>query len=132
LGLGAFTAVYYLFFFLSTGTESTPLTQTTLFLFYNFTQLLVIISVRSKDHFFWQGAKPSRLLLGTIALFIAVSIALVYILFTAGLMGFVPLPLTDFAVLTGITIAFICLLDFVKVMLSKLKSDALAHKAIAS
>ncbi len=132
LGLGAFTAVYYLFFFLFTGTESTPLTQTTLFLFYNFTQLLVIISVRSKDHFFWQGAKPSRLLLGTIALFIAVSMALVYIPFTAGLMGFVPLPLTDFAVLTGITIAFICLLDFVKVMLSKLKSNALAHKAIAS
>lgn len=57
LGLGAFTAVYYLFFFLFTGTESTPLTQTTLFLFYNFTQLLVIISVRSKDHFFLAGSK---------------------------------------------------------------------------
>jgi Mg2+-importing ATPase len=132
LGLGTFTAVYYLLFFLFTGTESTPLTQTTLFLFYNFTQLLIIISVRSKKHFFWQGAKPSRLLLGTIGLFIAVSIALVYIPFTAGLMGFVPLPLTDFGVLTGVTIAFICLLDLAKVGLNKLKSKVFTCKTIVS
>lgn len=119
LSLGAFTAVCYLLFFLFTGTEATPLTQATLFLFYNFTQILVIISVRSKHHFFWQGARPSRILLGTIVLFIAVSAALVYLPFTASVMGFSPLPFFDLAVLTGASIAFIFLLDLVKVALNR-------------
>lgn len=117
--LGAFTAVYYLLFFLFVGTQATPMTQTTLFLFYNFTQLLVIVSVRSKQHFFWQGAKPSRLLLGSIVLFMAVSVALAYIPFTAGIMGFVPLPLMNIVVLSGATLLFIFSLDIAKVVLSK-------------
>lgn len=114
-----FTGLYYLLFFLFVGTTATPVTMTTLFLFYNFTQILVVISVRGKRHFFWQGAKPSRLLLATIVLFMAVSVALVYIPFTASIMGFATLPLVDFAVLAGVTIAYIFLLDMVKVAMSK-------------
>lgn len=118
LSLGAFTAIYYLLFFLFTGTESTPLTQATLFLFYNFTQVLVILSVRNKRRF-WQGAKPSRLLLGTIVFFMAFSIALVYIPITASFMGFAPLPLMNFAVVAGVTVAYIFFLDLVKVWMNK-------------
>lgn len=121
--LGIFTAVYYLLFFLYIGTEASPLTQTILFLFYNFTQLLVIVSVRSKRRFFWQGAKPSRMLLGTIVLFMAVSLALVYIPFTADMMGFVPLGALPLAVVTGASAAYIFLLDFAKIAFSKLRTS---------
>jgi len=116
--LGVFTSVYYLIYFMFVGTEANALTQTNLFLFYNFTQLLVVISVRSRG-FFWQGAKPSRLLLGTIIFFMAGSVALTYIPFTASLMGFAPLPLIDFASLAIVTIVFIFLLDLAKVVLNK-------------
>lgn len=118
LSLGAFTAIYYLLFFLFTGTESTPLTQATLFLFYNFTQVLVILSVRNKRRF-WQGAKPSRLLMGTIMFFMAFSVALVYIPAIAGFMGFAPLPLMNFAVVVGVTVGYIFFLDLAKVGMNK-------------
>lgn len=118
LSLGAFTAIYYLLFFLFTGTESTPLTQATLFLFYNFTQVLVILSVRNKRRF-WQGAKPSRLLIGTIMFFMAFSVALVYIPAIAGFMGFAPLPLMNFAVVVGVTVGYIFFLDLAKVGMNK-------------
>jgi len=119
LGLGAFTAVFYLIFFLYVGIHATPLTQATLFLFYNFTQLLVIISVRSKRNFFWRGTKPSHMLLCAIAMFIIVSAALVYVPFTAGVMGFAPLPFHDIAILSCVAVTFIFLLDFVKVAMCK-------------
>lgn len=118
LSLGAFTAIYYLLFFLFTGTESTPLTQATLFLFYNFTQVLVILSVRNKRRF-WQGAKPSRLLMGTIMFFMAFSVALVYTPAIAGFMGFAPLPLMNFAVVVGVTVGYIFFLDLAKVGMNK-------------
>lgn len=132
VSLGAFTAIYYLLFFLLVGTESTPITQSTLFLFYNFTQLLIIISVRSKQHFFWQGAKPSRLLIGTIGMFMAVSVALVYIPFTSELMGFQALPLSNFVILTAVSFAYIFLLDTVKIVLNKVKIKSNVLKAITN
>ncbi|ABX42173.1 cation-translocating P-type ATPase [Lachnoclostridium phytofermentans] len=128
LGLGIFTAVYYLAYFMLVGTEANALTQTNLFLFYNFTQLLVIISVRSKN-FFWKGTKPSRLLLGSVVFFMALSVALTYIPFTADFMGFTPLPLTDFATLSIVTGVFIFLLDLAKVALNSFQTNILARKA---
>lgn len=119
LGLGVFTAIYYLLFFLYVGTQATPLTQSMLFLFYNFTQLLVIVSVRSKGRYFWKGTKPSRSLLGAIVLFMAVSVALVYVPVMAKIMGFTVLPVVDLAVLSGVTVAYIFLLDIVKVAFNK-------------
>lgn len=116
--LGAFTAVYYLLFFLYTGTQATSLTYSTLFLFYNFTQILVILSVRNKG-FFWQGIKPSRLLLGTIGFFLVLSAALVYIPAIAGIMGFAPLPLRNFAVVIGATAGFLFFLDLAKMGMNK-------------
>lgn len=116
--LGIFTAVYYLIYFMVVGTEANALTRTNLFLFYNFTQLLVVISVRSKC-FFWKGSKPSRLLLGTIVLFMVCSVALTCIPFTANIMGFASLPLIDFASLAIATIAFFFILDLAKVALNK-------------
>lgn len=116
--LGAFTAVYYLAYLGFIGTAATALTRTNLFLFFNFTQLLIVISVRTK-RFFWQGTKPSALLLTTILFFIFVSIALVYIPITASWMGFAFLPLKDFVILSVVSIAYIFLLDVAKIVLRR-------------
>lgn len=128
IALGIFTAAYYLLFFLYVGTDPTPLTRTTLFLFYNFTQLLIVVSVRSKNHFLWKGPKPSGLMISAIVFFIAFSIALTYIPFTAGFMGFVPLPASKFIALTGITLAYILLLDIVKVAINRFQTKKLSLK----
>lgn len=122
INLGIFTALYYFIFFLYIGAYPTPLTQTTLFLFYNFTQLMIVISVRSKKHYFWQGCKPSLLMLCAIGFFIALSISLTYIPFTANFMGFVPLPVSNFLTLSIISISYIVLLDFAKVSMYKVDS----------
>jgi len=125
--LGTFTAIYYLIYFLFVGTASSPTTQTNLFIFFNLTQLLIIISVRGKDHFFWQGAKPSRLLLGTITFFIVGSIAITYIPLTANFMGFTALPMLDLAILIALAVAFIFMLDLTKVGLNKLQTSFQRH-----
>lgn len=128
LSLGIFTAIYYLIYFMFVGTEANALTQTNLFLFYNFTQLLVIISVRSK-RFFWQSNKPSRLLLGSVVFFMAFSVALTYIPFIAHFMGFTPLPLISFVSLAIATIVFIFLLDVAKVALNTWRTNIVTRKA---
>ena len=122
ISLGVFTAIYYLMFFLFVGTKSTPLTQTTLFIFYNFTQLLVIVSIRNEKQFFWQGVKPSQLLLRTIIIFMIISTALIYIPFTANIMGFVPITFNNFIFCLLISILYLFLLDFVKIGLNKLNT----------
>lgn len=128
--LGIFTAIYYLLFFLFIGTAATPLTQTMLFLFYNFTQLLVIISIRNEGCYFWQGTKPSRLLIASIAVFIIISIALTYIPFTASLMGFTPLSFHHFILLVGSSLAYIFLIDIAKVLRSKRQKLANAKHTV--
>lgn len=118
LRLGMFTAVYYLLYFLSLGTAATAFTQTNLFLFFNFTQLLIILSVRSKQ-FFWKGCKPSKLLLGAILLFAAGAVAMTYIPFLAGFLGFSPLSAPALLRLLAVSLSFILLLDITKVLLNK-------------
>jgi Mg2+-importing ATPase len=119
--LGTYTAIFYLCYFFFVGTNPTDLTRANLFIFFNFTQILVILSVR-KNGFFWQGAKPSAALLIALALFSVVSVALVYIPGLSGLLGFAPLPLYDLAILVGVSILFLFSLDLVKIAVYKIQS----------
>ncbi|MCL1840120.1 cation-transporting P-type ATPase [Candidatus Saccharibacteria bacterium] len=116
--LGIFVALFYLAYFLFVGTAATDATRTNLFIFFNLTQLMVITSVRRKG-FFLKGAKPSRLLLGTILLFAIGSVAITYIPFTADFMGFAPLPFIDLLILLGVAVAFIFALDSIKVIVNR-------------
>lgn len=120
LFLGVFTAIFYLIYFMFVGTEANAWTQTNLFLFFNFTQLLIIISVRT-NHCFWKGAKPSRLLIGAILFFMAGSVVLTYIPAIAAFMGFTTLPIADLAIITAVSILFIVLLDFTKIVMNRLR-----------
>ncbi|MCL2085424.1 cation-transporting P-type ATPase [Candidatus Saccharibacteria bacterium] len=117
--LGVFTAIFYLGYFIFVGTAATDLTRTNLFVFFNLTQLFVILSVR-KEGFFWQGAKPSSLLLSALFLFAIGSVALIYVPVLSELLGFAPLPLRDIAILIAVTITFFLVLDFIKVGINKL------------
>jgi len=117
--LGFVAAVYYLLFFLYTGTTTTPLTQSILFLFYNITQILVIVSIRTERGYLWQGSFPSKLLLSSILFFIGLSVAIIYIPFIASFMGLTAVPIGDFAVLLAFAVSFIFLLDFCKVQIYK-------------
>lgn len=116
--LGLFTAVYYLVYLLIIGIEANAMTRTTLFLFFNFTQLMVILCVRNKG-FLWQGKKPSGALLVSILFFMILSVAMVYLPVISHVMGFAALPLSELAILTLVSFGFIFLLDVAKVLLFK-------------
>jgi len=123
--LGIFTALFYLAYFLFVGTEATAQTRSNLFLFFNFTQLFVILSVRNHS-FFWRGVKPSRSLIAALIFFAIASIALVYIPPIASFLGFAPLPLQDLGILVVVSLAFLLLLDVAKIAIDKVQKRKLA------
>ena len=116
--LGIFTMIYYLLYFFYMGTDANEVTRTNLFLFFNITQLLVIISIRNKQ-FLWQGKKPAPLLLGTIAFFVIFSIAIPYTPVVSTMLGFTPLPLLTLGKVGIIAIVYILLLDVCKIAIGK-------------
>lgn len=124
LTLGIFTAIYYFIYLMFIGIEANAITRTTLFLFFNFTQLMIILCVRNKD-FLWMGKKPSKALTISILIFILLSIFMVYIPNLSSILGFVPLPASNFISLVVISIGFILLLDIAKVLVYKLQEHRL-------
>ncbi|HWY33848.1 MAG TPA: HAD-IC family P-type ATPase, partial [Nitrosopumilaceae archaeon] len=69
LFLGAFSAIFDFIYFAFLGFRVTQYTETSLFLFFTFTQLIIIFSVRNKKHL-WQGKRPSSLVVGSIIFFL--------------------------------------------------------------
>ncbi|MCL2371605.1 cation-transporting P-type ATPase [Candidatus Saccharibacteria bacterium] len=114
LVLGAFVTAFYLVFFLLAGTAATPHSRTVLFIFFNLTQLLVVLSVRRRG-FAWRGAKPSKLLLISTIIFAVGSIAITHIPALYSVMGFEPLSIFSILGLIAIALLFFFALDFVKV-----------------
>lgn len=121
LFLGSFSAVYNFIYFTLLGFKVTSVTQTSLFLFFNFTQLIIILSVRNRGHM-WQGKKPSMLMLGLIAVFLLLSLALSYISPLAKLFSLTPLSLSSLLPMFVLTIVYIFALDYVKVLYFKMIS----------
>jgi P-type Mg2+ transporter len=114
LVLGSYTAIYELLYFAFATWRALPSIQTSMFLFLTFLQLLVIVSIRNRD-FFWRGTRPSALLATAIALTFVVSLALPYIPFSAYLFSFTPLPLQELAIVVGLAVAYVIILDVIKV-----------------
>ncbi len=114
LVLGTLTALFELAFFATLKTRASPFEQTSLFLFFSFTQLVVIFSIRNKEHF-WKARPPSRLLLSAIVGTFVVTLALPYIGPIAALFNFTPLPLRELAIILAMTALYVVVLDIVKV-----------------
>lgn len=115
LFLGAFSAVYDFIYFAFVGFKATHYTQTSLFIFFCFTQLIIIFSVRNKKHM-WQGKKPSLLVTGSIILFLLVSLLTIYISPLARLFSFTPLSFSTLGIIILVSAIYIFILDYIKVL----------------
>ncbi len=114
LFLGLFSGIYDLIYSSIVGFHITQATQTNLFLFFTFAQLIVILSVRNKGHM-WAGKKPSLLVIGFIVLFLLLSLLLPYITPIAQLFSFSALSLRTIGLIVAATVVYILLLDYMKV-----------------
>jgi P-type Mg2+ transporter len=114
LVLGTLTALFELAFFATLKLRGSGFAETSLFLFLSFTQLVVIFSIRNKDHF-WKARLPSRPLLAAIAVTFVVTLALPYIGPIAALFAFTALPVGELAIIIAMTALYVVVLDVVKV-----------------
>ena len=114
LVLGVPTTLFELLYFALVSSHSRLFVQTSMFLFLTLLQFLVIVSIRNRD-FFWRGTRPSTLLASAAGLACVVAFALPYIPFTARLFTFTPLPLKELAIVLGLGLLYLVILDVIKV-----------------
>ena len=114
LVLGSCTTLFELLYFALVSSRPLIFVQTSMFLFLTLLQLIVIASIRNRDYF-WRGVRPSALLAGAVALAFVVSFALPYIPLTARLFSFTPLPFQELAIVFGLALLYLVVLDVVKV-----------------
>jgi len=118
LFLGTFTAIYDFIYFRVVGFRANSITETSLFLFLTFSQLIIILSVRNKTHI-WEGRKPSNLVIGSIVFFSIIAILVAYISPINRLFSFTSLPFSTLGVIIAISFIFILILDYIKVLYFK-------------
>jgi len=109
------TALFELLCFALVSFRPLLFVQTSMFLFLTLLQFIVIVSIRNRD-FLWKGVRPSTLLASAVALALAVSFALPYIPPTAHLFTFTPLPLQELAIVVGLALVYLVILDVIKVL----------------
>ena len=114
LVLGIPTALFELLYFLLVSSRPLLFVQTSMFLFLTLLQFIVIVSIRNRD-FLWRGVRPSTLLGTAVGLAAAISFALPYIPLTARLFSFTPLPLQELAIVVGLALVYLVILDVIKV-----------------
>lgn len=120
LFLGVFSAVFDFIYFAFLGFKVTHYTETSLFLFFTFTQLIIIFSVRSKRHM-WAGKRPSALITGSVIFFLLLSLVIVYFPPIALIFSFVPLTISSLLVIIMVAVVYIFLLDYIKVLYYKMR-----------
>jgi P-type Mg2+ transporter len=114
LVLGIPTALFELLYFALVNSRSLLFVQTSMFLFLTLLQFMVIVSIRNRA-FFWRGTRPSTLLASAVAMALVVSFALPYFPPTARLFSFTPLPLQELLIVVGLSLAYLLILDAIKV-----------------
>jgi magnesium-transporting ATPase (P-type) len=114
LVLGSCTALFELLYFGLVNSRSLPFVQTSMFLFLTLLQFIVIVSIRNHSYF-WRGVRPSLLLAAAVVVAFVGSFALPYIPITARLFSFTPLSLQDLAVVLGLALVYLGVLDLIKV-----------------
>lgn len=119
--LGIMTSIFYFVYFIVIGVNGDEITRTILFLFFNITQITIILAIRKKESLFSRINKPSKALIFSIVLFIAISFALVYVPALANLLGFSKLSIVKVLQVSLVSIIFIVFIDLCKLVLVKLK-----------
>ena len=114
LVLGSCTALFELLYFDIISSRSLPIVQTSMFLFLTLLQFIVIVSIRNHSYL-WKGVRPSLLLATAVAVATVGSFALPYIPSTASLFSFTPLSSQDLAIVFGLALVYLGVLDVIKV-----------------
>ncbi len=111
--LGIPSAMLYIFYFLMIRRQTQGILETSLYLFFTITALVVFYSIRSKDKL-WKAKKPSSLL--NIAFFLAFvfSIAIIYLPPFKNWFSFTPLSVLSLTIILILTIVYLFVIDIVK------------------
>jgi magnesium-transporting ATPase (P-type) len=111
--LGSITALFEIMYYAIIKSQPIGVAQTGLYLFLTLVALIVIFSVRSKDHF-RRAPKLSKAMALSFGLVTAISIVTIYIGVTKRLFSFSALPIGILALTVIITIFYVFVLDTVK------------------
>ena len=114
LVLGTIDAIAILVFYAASRAQSIASLQTGMTLFLSLTQLVVIVSIRNKEHF-WRGTKPSTILTGAIALTTIFTLAMPYMPGVASLFSFAALSPMELGAIVLAVLVYLVVLDAVKV-----------------
>jgi Mg2+-importing ATPase len=120
LVLGSVTALFEIMFFAVVRGSSVGLAQTGLFLFLTVSGLVVIFSVRNRGHY-WRAPHFSAPLFVSFVAVLLASIGMLYWNVTQKLFSFTPLPVTTLAIVLGMAVVYVVVLDVVKVWFYRLK-----------
>lgn len=114
LVLGIPTALFELLYFVVIHKESTPVLQTSLYLFFTYQALIIFYAIRNKGHF-WKAKTPPPILNISFLLAFIFSIAIIYIPIFQSWFSFVPLPLESVMVIISFVIFYFFATDTIKV-----------------
>lgn len=116
--LGVVTAVFEIMYYDIIKSYVTGVAETGLYLFLTFTALIVIFSIRNKDHF-WRAPKLSAPMKIAFVAIAALAIALVYFPFTQKLLSFTALSPNLLGITLLMTLAYFVVMDTIKVWFYK-------------
>jgi Mg2+-importing ATPase len=111
--LGSITALFEIMYFAIVKSQPTGIKQTGLYLFLTLTALVVIFSVRNKDHF-WKAPRLSKPMGYSFAVITTLSIVTIYIGVTQKLFTFTSLPFNILLITILITAFYVFVLDTIK------------------
>jgi Mg2+-importing ATPase len=111
--LGSITALFEIMYYAVIKNQPTGVAQTGLYLFLTLVALIVIFSIRNKDHF-WRAPKLSKAMVLSFGLVTIISVVTIYIDLTKRLFSFSALPIEILAITLAITIFYVFVLDTVK------------------
>ncbi len=111
--LGSITALFEIIYYAIIRHQPTGIAQTGLYLFLTLSALIIIFSIRNKDHF-WRAPKLSRAMVSSFAIITVLSIITIYIGVTKRLFSFTALPAGILGITIVLTFVHIFFLDTIK------------------
>jgi P-type Mg2+ transporter len=119
--LGTVTAVFEIMYYSIIKNRPANVAETGLYLFLTTTALVVIFSIRNKDHF-WRAPKLSKPMKVAFAVIGALSLGLLYLPYTQKILSFSGLSLTILAITALMTLIYFIVMDTVKVWFYKMSA----------
>jgi len=116
--LGSVTAIFEIMYYAIIKSHTAGVSETGLYLFLTFTALIVIFSIRNKDHF-WHAPKLSQPMKIAFALITVLSLLLVYLPAAQRLLSFAPLSIGLLLLTIFMTLAYFMVMDTIKVWFYK-------------